>query len=86
MEMHPDAVAEQRVPAPPVATPDPAAYPRMLYHPDGRTAVSATPEQHNQLMAAGWGTAPLAVHQKRPVSHHGVLGTDSPFSRPLLRW
>jgi hypothetical protein len=31
-------------------------------------------------------TAPLAVHRKRPVSHHGVLGADNLFARPLPRW
>jgi hypothetical protein len=63
-----------------------ADYPRMLYHPDGRTMIAATPEHHDHLMADGWGMVPLAVHQQRPVSHHGTLGTDNPFASPWRGW
>jgi hypothetical protein len=31
-------------------------YPRMLYHPDGRTIVVESPEEHDKAMADGWGT------------------------------
>jgi hypothetical protein len=61
-------------------------YPRMLYHPDGRTTIVDTLEHHHRLEPEGWGTTPLAVHQQRPVSHHGFLSTDNPFARPLPHW
>jgi hypothetical protein len=53
-----------------------ADYPRMLYHADGRTLVVDGPEAHDQLIPDGWGTVPLAVHLRRPVTHHGVLGAS----------
>jgi hypothetical protein len=46
----------------------------MLYHPDGRTTIVETAEEHDRLTPDGWGTTPLAVHQQRPVTHHGFLG------------
>jgi hypothetical protein len=54
--------------------PGPDDYPRMLYHPDGRTTIVETAEEHDRLTPDGWGTIPLAVHQQRPVTHHGFLG------------
>jgi hypothetical protein len=66
-----DAVA-----APPAGMPG-ADYPRMLYHPDGRTTIAETPEDHDRLMADGWETIPLAVHLQRPVTHHGFLGASN---------
>jgi len=85
----------QSAPTRPARTPSPtgrpdnsgrADYPRMLYHPDGRTTVVDTPEQHDRLKPEGWEMAPLAVHLKRPVTHHGFLGTDNPFVWPMRRW
>jgi hypothetical protein len=78
--------APEATPAPPAGKPNPADYPRMLYHPDGRTTVVDTPEQHDRLKPDGWGTIPLAVHRQRPVTHHGVLGADNPFVWPMRRW
>lgn len=64
-----------------------ADYPRMLYHPDGRTYVVETAEDHDRLKFQGWEIAPLDVHRQRPVTSHGALvGTDNPFARPLPRW
>jgi hypothetical protein len=81
---------ETGVPDPNAAAPEPdgsgADYPRMLYHPDGRTIIADTPEHHARLMPDGWVIAPLAVHQQRPVSHHGFLGADHPFVLPMRRW
>lgn len=51
-------------------------YPRMLYHPDGRTIVVDTSEQHEQLAPEGWVIAPLAVHRQRQVAAHGALGAN----------
>ena len=51
-------------------------YPRMLYHPDGRTRVVETPEAHDELHAEGWDIIPPAV-PPRPVSAYGVLGSVS---------
>ena len=77
-----DAVA----PAAPRAPPG-ADYPRWLYHPDGRSVVVQTPEDHDRLKPEGWDTVPLAKHRQLPVSHHGVLGDpDHPFARPAPRW
>lgn len=61
-------------------------YPRMLYHPDGRTIVVATPEHHDRLTPDGWDTVPYPVHRQRPVWHHGIPQPNSPFARPLPRW
>jgi hypothetical protein len=63
-----------------------ADYPRMLYHPDGRTTVVNAPEHHDRLKPDGWEMAPLAVHRQRPVTHHGFLGADNPFAWPMRRW
>ena len=65
--------------APSPGQPDPADYPRMLFHADGTTIVVETPEQHDRLTPDGWGTIPLDVHLRRPVSHHGILGANHPF-------
>lgn len=35
-----------------------ADYPRMLYHPDGRTITVADPEEHDKLAKEGWDTVP----------------------------
>ena len=45
--------------------------------PDGRTIIVDTPEDHDRLMPDGWETTPLAVHQQRPVTHHGFLGANN---------
>jgi hypothetical protein len=76
----------EAITAPPAGKPGPADYPRMLYHPDGRTTVVDTPERHDRLKPDGWEMAPLAVHRRRPVTHHGVLGPDNPFVLPMRRW
>lgn len=47
-------------------------YPRMLYHPDGRTIIVDTPELHARLTPDGWVITPLAVHRQRLVWHHGI--------------
>jgi hypothetical protein len=49
----------------------------MLYHPDGRTTIAETPEEHDQLTPDGWGPIPLAIHLQRPVTHYGVLGASN---------
>jgi hypothetical protein len=51
--------AEPRAVAAPPAG-NPGDYPRMLYHPDGRTTVVDTPERHDRLKPDGWEIAPLA--------------------------
>ena len=85
----------QSAPMQPARTPLPAGrpgnsggadYPRMLYHPDRRTTVVNTSEHHDRLKPDGWEMTPLAVHRRRPVTHHGVLGGDNPFMWPMRRW
>ena len=73
----PEAIA-----APPAG---PADYPRMLYHPDGRTTIADTPEQHDQLTPDGWGTIPSPIHQQRPFTHHGFLGASSDPLATIIR-
>lgn len=51
-------------------------YPRMLYHPDGRTTIAATPEAHEALKPDGWGIVPLAAHRQRQATVHGALGAN----------
>ena len=51
-------------------------YPRMLYHPDGRTTIVGTFEQHEQLTPGGWDTVPYPVHRQRQATVHGALGAN----------
>jgi hypothetical protein len=39
-------------------------YPRMLFHPDGRTTVVDTPEQEDPMLREGWSQKPAEVHLK----------------------
>lgn len=84
-----NGIEPEAIVAPPAAKPGPADYPRMLYHPDGRTMVVDTPDHHEQLLRDGWVTAPLPVHRQRPVTHYGFLGSGSLFAHfalPMRRW
>jgi|307.fasta_scaffold30880_2 hypothetical protein len=52
-------------------------YPRMLYHPDGRTIIAETPEEHDKLAREGWEQMPLPIHQQRPATTSAsTSGTD----------
>lgn len=53
-----------------------ADYPRMLYHPDGRTLVVQTPEQHQAHLEQGFSQNPSPQHQHHPVIKQPVV-TDS---------
>jgi hypothetical protein len=55
-------------------------YPRMLYRDDGRTVVVATPEEHHELMKAGWVTVPYPVHTRNPPTPFANL---LPFAWPF---
>jgi hypothetical protein len=59
-------------------------YPRMLYHPDGNTIVVATPGEHDKLAREGWEQVPLAIHQRRPVTHSPTASGADPLA-VLLR-
>lgn len=55
-----------------------ADYPKMLYHPDGRTEVVADAEAHQKLHEEGWATTPSPIHQKPPASHSPVMSGMDP--------
>lgn len=56
-----------------------ADYPRMIYHPDGRTMIVDTPEHENKLRFDGWGQRPQAAHMKRPVTQAPILSGGDPM-------
>jgi hypothetical protein len=41
-----------------------ADYPRMIFHPDGRTMQVETAEDEDGLRKDGWGQKPLPIHMK----------------------
>ena len=52
-------------------------YPKMLYHPDGRTQIAATAEEHNALLPDGWAQTPFAVHTRpKPSPSITTSGND----------
>ena len=62
----------------------PDDYPRMLYHPDGRTQVVADVAEHEKAHAEGWATVPSAIHQQPVVSVAPILSGADPIA-VLLR-
>lgn len=58
-------------------------YPRMIYHPDGRTMVVDGPETENKLRFEGWGQRPHAAHTQRPVTQAPVLSGGDPMGAIL---
>ena len=54
-------------------------YPRMLYHPDGRTMTVETPAQEDALRAEGWGQRAHAAHHKPQVSASPVMSGGDPM-------
>jgi hypothetical protein len=58
-------------------------YPRMLYHGDGRTITVATPEEHDELMKAGWVTMPYPVHTRNSPTPAALSPTLWPFTWPF---
>jgi hypothetical protein len=57
-----------------------ADYPRMVYHPDGRTRQVETAEEENALLPDGWGQKPSAVHLKPKPSPSVGYGSNDPFA------
>lgn len=57
-----------------------ADYPKMLFHPDGRTVVAATPEEHEALARDDWGTVPQDVHRQPVVTASPILSGGDPLA------
>jgi hypothetical protein len=55
-------------------------YPRMLYHPDGRTLVVDTPAQEDPLLHEGWVGKPLPVHLRPKSTPSMVFGSNDPLA------
>jgi len=55
-------------------------YPKMLYHPDGRTVVVDTPEEHDRLHKEDWGTQPQDIHRERPASSFPMSNGGDPLA------
>jgi hypothetical protein len=53
-----------------------ADYPRMLFLPDGRTMVAATPEEHDRMAQEGWEQLPAAIHTTRAPTPSGSSAGD----------
>ena len=62
----------------------PDDYPRMLYHPSGRTMVVAGPAAHEQAHQEGWATTPSPIHHQPTQSAMPVLSGADPTA-VLLR-
>lgn len=60
-----------------------ADYPRMLYHPDGRTIVVVTPADHDALAQDDWGTVPLDIHRQPPVNLTPILSGGDPLAQMI---
>ena len=51
-----------------------ADYPRMVFHPDGRSEVVDTPEAEDALRKEGWGQKPHDIHLKPKPSPSTAAG------------
>lgn len=60
-----------------------ADYPRMLYHPDGRTITVASPEEHDKLAKEGWDTVPADIHMHPKPSPSGLYGAGDALSMQI---
>jgi hypothetical protein len=52
----------------------------MLYHPDGRSVVVATPEEHDRLASEDWGTVPQDIHRMPAVTASPILSGGDPLA------
>lgn len=55
-------------------------YPRMVYHPDGRTRIVATPAEENDLLPEGWQQTPPADFARPRPSPSTVAGISDPLA------
>lgn len=66
-----------------------ADYPRMVFHPDGRTQAVDTPEAEDALRKEGWGQKPHDIHLKpkptpAPVGGYGMNDALGALIRNVL--
>lgn len=57
----------------------PNDYPRMLYHPDGRTCTVQDPIEHERL-GGEWSQTPLPVHLRPRATPSAVHGSFDPLA------
>ena len=55
-------------------------YPRMVYHPDGRTRVVATPAEENGLLPEGWQQTPTVNYQRPRATPSTIAGISDPLA------
>jgi hypothetical protein len=55
-------------------------YPRMLFHPDGRTMVVDDPAQEDPLLHEGWSQKPAEAHLKPPATPSVAFGGGDPLA------
>jgi hypothetical protein len=59
-------------------------YPRMVYHPDGRSQVVEDAAKENVLHLQGWGQRPTEAHRARPPTPSPTMSGNDPATL-LLR-
>jgi hypothetical protein len=57
-----------------------ADYPRMIYHPDGRTMQVETAAEEDGLRADGWGQKPSPIHYRPKPSQSVSYGSNDPMA------
>lgn len=69
---------------PETEAPGQADYPKMLYHPDGRTMIAADAEEHRKLSHEGWEQTPSPIHLQQQPTTSGLVSGDEPLAK-LIR-
>lgn len=59
-------------------------YPRMLYHPDGRTTVVEDAAAHDRHARDGWDTVPADIHRERAATQTPMQSGGEPLAQ-LIR-
>ena len=54
-------------------------YPKMLYHPDGRTAEVEGPAQDEAMRREGWSPSPSPIHHRPPPTPSAAVGGGDPL-------
>lgn len=55
-------------------------YPRMIYHPDGRSQVVEDAAKENTLHLQGWGQKPTEQHRQRIATPSPIMSGNDPAS------
>lgn len=58
-------------------------YPRMLFHPDGRTTTVEDAPAHDRLAREGWDTVPGDIHMQRQATPSPAVSGAEPLALML---